>query len=159
MKQSTRRISPYSHAGFPNTTRKSATRIHLTIVFVHPDRGCNCLLGCFLILSIVAQERCFDDMTIGLIQAGTANCATTVGSPFVVRDASTDPAADALFLNAGICPQGEALQVLARRRQSQADKITDHEGRRDAGGREDISIDRSESPKTEHRGRADQSAR
>ena len=47
---------------------------------------------------------------LGLINAGTGNCATTVGSPNVTRGA-TDPLNDALYLNAGICPQGEAIRV------------------------------------------------
>lgn len=48
---------------------------------------------------------------LNLINAGTANCAGTVGSANVVRAASSDPAADALYLAAGICPQGEVQRV------------------------------------------------
>ncbi len=48
---------------------------------------------------------------LNLITAGTGNCAATVGSPNVTRDPTGDPAIDALYLAAGICPQGEALRV------------------------------------------------
>jgi iron complex outermembrane receptor protein len=51
---------------------------------------------------------------VNLIEAGTGSCATTSGSPNVVRDAIEDPANEALFLAAGICPQGEALRVADR---------------------------------------------
>ena len=50
---------------------------------------------------------------LGLIEAGTASCATTVGSNAVVRDVS-DGSADALYLAAGICPQGEVIRVADR---------------------------------------------
>lgn len=46
-----------------------------------------------------------------LIQAGTANCAAPVGNPAVIRGDSLDPAGDALYLAAGICPAGEIVRV------------------------------------------------
>ncbi|MEM7220827.1 MAG: TonB-dependent receptor [Pseudomonadota bacterium] len=45
-----------------------------------------------------------------LLQAGTANCGSVVGNPAVVRGAP-DPANDALFLAAGICPLGEVQRI------------------------------------------------
>ncbi len=47
---------------------------------------------------------------LSLLQAGTANCANVSGNPAVVRGAA-DPANDALFLGAGICPVGEVQQI------------------------------------------------
>ena len=47
---------------------------------------------------------------LALIQAGTANCAAPATTPAVLRDAP-DPANDALFLNAGICPVGEVMRI------------------------------------------------
>lgn len=48
---------------------------------------------------------------LNLINAGTGSCGTTTGSPNVERDVTGDPAVDALYLAAGICPQGEAIRV------------------------------------------------
>jgi iron complex outermembrane receptor protein len=49
---------------------------------------------------------------LGLIAAGNGNCASTVGNPAVVRDATTiDPAAQGLFDTAGICYQGEVARI------------------------------------------------
>ena len=47
---------------------------------------------------------------LNLLNAGTANCAGIVGNPAVVR-AAPDPANDALFLGAGICPVGEVQRI------------------------------------------------
>lgn len=41
------------------------------------------------------------------LSAGTANCAAFNGNPAISREASNDPAADAIYLAAGICPAGD----------------------------------------------------
>ena len=47
---------------------------------------------------------------LGLLSAGTANCGNVSGNSAVVRG-PTDPANDALYLAAGICPVGEVQRI------------------------------------------------
>ncbi|MEM7097207.1 MAG: TonB-dependent receptor [Pseudomonadota bacterium] len=61
-------------------------------------------------IGLFGEENLIALELLNLINAGTANCGTTVGSPNVVRDPS-DGVNDALYLAAGICPQGEAIRV------------------------------------------------
>lgn len=64
---------------------------------------------------------------LNLINQGTANCAGgSVGSTNVTRDV-TDPVNDALFLTAGICPQGEVLRVSDRYSNLDTRKIRGHD--------------------------------
>ena len=62
-------------------------------------------------IGLFGEENHIAVELLNLINAGTGSCATTVGSPNVERDVTGDPAIDALYLAAGICPTGEAIRV------------------------------------------------
>lgn len=62
-------------------------------------------------IGLLGEENLIALDLLSRINAGTASCGTSTGISQVVRDAVTDPAVQALWLAAGVCPGGAIQRV------------------------------------------------